>query len=157
MKTKIILSQVPKFYFFRKEKDTSLPKFIIPGVWWERRRQGMEIVMFRISVGFWCWRWHCYFGQVTPPPPGPINSEAFQLDQFVQWMNNWAGSSATRAQFDSWLLQSEWKNIVRWGGAQYHYSKILLAKDFLSATEDHSLDVIISDPMDIQLTLDDSP
>lgn len=157
MKTKIILSKSPKFYFFRKEKDFSLPKFIIPGVWWESRRQGMEISMVRVTIGFWYWRWHCCFGEVTPPPAGPINAAFFQLDTFVQWMNNWASTNATRAQFDSWLLQSEWKTLVRWGGSQYHYSKILLAKEFLNATENQSLDSVNPDPMDIKLTLDDSP
>lgn len=157
MKTKIILADRPKFYFFQKEKDPSLPKFVVPGVWWEHRRQGMEIAMVRVTIGFWGWRWHWYFGQVTPPPSGPINSAAFQLDAFVNWMNNWAGTTTSRAQFDSWLLQSDWKTLVRWGGTRYHYSKILLAKEFLSASEDHALDVVRPDPLDVNITLDDSP
>ncbi len=157
MKTKIIFSDRPKFYFFQKEKGPSLPKFVVPGVWWERRRQGMEISTIRISVGFLNWRWHWYFGRVTPPPAGPINSAVFPLDSFVNWMNNWAGTRITRAQFDSWLLQSEWKSLVRWGGSQYHYSKILLAKEFLNASEEHALDVVNPDPLDLNLTLDDQP
>lgn len=159
MKTKLISGQKPKFYFFRREKDPSLPKFILPGVWWETRRQGLEITMWRITIGLWTFRWHYYFGRVTPPPAGPINSPQFKLDGFLQWMNsnNWSQSKVTRSEFDSWLLQSEWKTVVRWGGCQYHYTRILLAREFLNATENKSVNNIGLDDLDLKITVDDPP
>lgn len=124
-----------KFYSFQREKNVSLPKFIFPGVWFERKNQGLSVKMIRITAAFMSFRWHVYIGKTISPPNDPITSNVFELDGFVNWLNNWSGKKHHRSTFDSWLLQSDWKTLVRWGGTKYHYSKIVLAKEFLMDKE----------------------
>lgn len=154
MKTKLIPGRRPKFYFYQKEFHPSLPVFVLPGLWWERKRQGLEIRMLRVSVGFLRRRWHWYFGTITTAPAGSLTSESFQVSSLVQWLSTWSGRKIEQTDFEAWLLQSEWKTLVRWGGAKYHYSRILLGKEFLSDTEHAALDVLGED-MDLTLTFTD--
>lgn len=148
-----------KFYSFQTEKDISLPKFIVPGIWFERKNQGLSVKVVRITTAFMSYRWHIYIGKTISPPNDPITSNVFELDNFVNWLNHWSGKKHHRSTFDSWLLQSDWKTLVRWGGTKYHYSKIVLAKEFLMDKEmqGHTVDnasMQIPDELDINLTLD---
>ena len=154
MKTKKIPTTRYGFYFFEKTKDLSLPLVVWPSVWVEHRRQGLEIDMKRITLGWLHYRLTWYLGRVIPPSVAPLNAPVHGLDDFFSWAQEWSKSTWRRSEFDQWLQHSEWKTLVRWGGARYHYSRIVLAKEFLSSQHGPSSSPVVGD---VELSIGDLP
>ena len=136
METKPIPRHPNLFYAIDREHKPVLPKFVFPSVWFEHRRQGLEVNIVRVTFAWWTYRLHVHVGKTTPAPLGVWDAPELGVRDFVTWAsawskNAWPDVSWSQDSVEKWLQQSEWKMLVRWGGAKYHYSRIILAKEFL--------------------------
>lgn len=126
------------FMIYGHEKNALSPFFILPTVWFERRHQGLRVTVRRWTFTWGCHRFHCGLGAVSRPVQGPWSNPSYQLDGFHEWAKIWLSKSWPqkiswdRTSFEKWLDQSDHKQVVAWGGASFHYSRILLAREYVS-------------------------
>lgn len=160
MKTKKIPGANNHFYSIHYEKNAMLPVFLFPAFWWESKQQGLEVHLTRFTIGWWNVRLHILTGYLTPPSSLPLTEPVHGMEEFLQWAAHWSKSDNpkmwSKQSFDRWLQRSEWKSLMRWGGTKYHYSRILLAKEYLVSqnqtddfAEELSLDLDLRTPEDL--------
>ena len=141
MKLSSFKKSIKKFHYFQWEKNRRLAFFFLPAIWKENNHHGLEVHTSRFTLCFLRYRCHWYFGKITPMPNQPFESPIYGLNSFIKWAALWSKKPFSSKDFNIWLAQSDWKILVRWGGAKYHYSKIILAQEFLSR------DVVLSNPI----------
>lgn len=118
-----------KFFHAELEKSTSLPFFVFPAVWVESKKMGLSTSSFRVTLGLFRYRWHMQFGKRYEHPNPSMKLPA----GFADWASDWSKSSISLHEFESWLRQSSFQEVVRWGGSNYHYTKIILVREFVNA------------------------
>lgn len=131
MKTKFILKNKPFFYFLEKKYSRKYVFFILPSCWIDKKRMGIEIHVIRFSLGWGYYRIHLNIGQVKIFNQGSILQEEFGISEYIIWLSQFIQKKIDQSAFQNWIIQSDWKNIIRWGGLKYHYIRILIAKDFV--------------------------
>lgn len=129
MDTKFLNKEGTRFFFATQEKGGFLPFILWPSLWWETKNQGLGIQITRISFGIAKWRIHCHFGKRIAPPNTPMRIPS----SFTVWANQWSGRPIGENDFMAWIKQSDFQDIIKWGGLNFHYARVLLVREFLSS------------------------
>lgn len=120
------------FYEFKRQDSFAIPLMILPSIWLEDKHQGLLTKSYRITAGFLRYRFYLYFGYKMPEPNSPITSAEYGLEKFSKWISKWARKKISQKEVEAWAQTSEFKTLIRHGGTNIHYGKIILGRDYMS-------------------------
>lgn len=121
-------------YDFQSVEDRTLPCLWWPALMSETRRPSLLQKYIRLTLGFWYWRWALVLVHHQPEPELDINDPDLGIHEWVRWSVNWSKNRLSPRDLHALMKQKDqpWPRLLRLGAANYHYGRLVLAREAIS-------------------------
>lgn len=122
------------FHDFQFVEDRSLPRLWWPSLMSETRRPSLLQRHVRLTLGFWHWRWSWILVEQKPEPDMEFNAPELGVSEWIRWSTNWSKGRLSSQDINNLIRQKDqpWGRLVRLGAANYHYGRLVLAREALA-------------------------
>lgn len=144
MDTRFLGTSQKRFIYATRERGGLTPFVLWPSCWVEKKPQGLSVSVTRYTFAWGSLRFHLHIGyrHGMPNPTGSLPKS------FFSWASRWSGKQISPSHFTQWLSNSEYYELVKWGGTDLHYVKTLIVREFVQslATPLGPRDILYSPP-----------
>jgi hypothetical protein len=90
---------------------------------------------YRWTLGFWKWRCCWLLVRQLPEPDTALDDPALSVDDLIRWSVSWSKGRLSPADIRALLTNADlpWARLVRFGAANYHYGRLVLAREALAS------------------------
>lgn len=122
------------YYDFQSLEDYSLPLLWWPVIMYQSRSPSLLQRHFRYTLGLGRWRWSVILVEKKQEPDLDFSSPELSVNEWIRWSANWSKGKLRAEDIHALIRQEDqpWGRLVKFGAANYHYGRLILAREALS-------------------------
>ena len=97
---------------------------------------------FRYTLGLGRWRWSLILVEEKDEPNMDFSDPELSVNEWVRWSANWSKGKLKSEDIHALIKQKDqpWGRLVKFGAANYHYGRLVLAREALAQSRSRQRD-----------------